>query len=168
MTSRWTGALAMIAAYLLSSIAVADDFKPASGVYGALLLAVDPASGTISGYIRADWIGNGTAAAPQFTCDIALAGAPGEQKIIAWSPGGAITVGATKIGGVISFRADILTLTLQSRPSGCQYLMGEDASFDQELTARHDWRAVRSRIRRRRAHNAGLDEDQRFLPRRPA
>jgi hypothetical protein len=51
--------------------------------------------------------------------------------------------GATKIGGVISFRANSLTLTLQSRPGGCQYLMGEDASFDQELSARHDWRAVR-------------------------
>ena len=71
--------------------------KPATLISGALLLAVDPASGTISGYLRADWIGNGTAAAPQFTCDIALAGAPGKQKIIAWSPGGAIAVGATKM-----------------------------------------------------------------------
>jgi len=107
------------------------------------LLAVDPASGAISGYIHANWIGNGTAAAPQFTCDIAFAAAGGEQKIIAWSPGGAITAGAAKIGGVIGFKADGLTLTLRSRPSGCQYLVGDDASFDQDLSARHDWRAVR-------------------------
>jgi hypothetical protein len=77
-----------------------------------------------AGYIRADWIGNGTAAGPQFTCEFAFAGEAGEQKIVAWWPGGGpIADGATKIGGVISFKADGLTLILRDRPGGCQYLM---------------------------------------------
>jgi len=42
-------------------------------------------------------------------------------------------------------------VTLQKRPGGCQYLMVDDASFDQDLSARHDWRAVRV-IRSTRAY----------------
>ena len=151
-TLTWTGALATIAICLLSSLAAADEVKPVSGAYDALLLAVDPASGAISGYVRADTIGTGTGAAPQFTCRFAFAGTAGEQKIVAWWPGGdQIVDGATKIGGVISFKADSLTVTLQDRPGGCQYLMGEDNRFEQDLSARHDWRAVRV-IRSARAY----------------
>ena len=144
MPSTRTGALAMIASSLLSSFAAASDLKPASGVYDAVLLAVDPASGAISGYVRADFVGAGTAAAPQFACRFAFAGAVGRPKIVAWWPGGGpIAEGATTIGGAISFSADGLTMTLQSQPGGCQYLMGADNSLEQDLSARHDWRAVR-------------------------
>jgi hypothetical protein len=82
-------------------------FKNGFGVCDGLVLAVDPASGAVSSYIRPDWIGNGIAAAPQFTCEFAFAGEAGEQKNVAWWPGGGpIADGATKIGGVISFKAD--------------------------------------------------------------
>jgi hypothetical protein len=80
MTSRRTGALAAITVFLLSPVALAKDFKPASGVYDGLVLAVDPASGVVSGYIRADWIGNGTAAVPQFTSEFAFAGEGGRAQ----------------------------------------------------------------------------------------
>jgi hypothetical protein len=43
--------------YILPPIAIADDFKPTSGVSDAVLLAVDPASGAMSGHIHANWIG---------------------------------------------------------------------------------------------------------------
>jgi hypothetical protein len=143
MKSNRTGALAVAAFFLISPFARGDDFKPASGLYDALLVAVDPATGAISGYIRADWVGSGTASAPQFTCDIAFSGAGGGGKIVAWTPGSAQADGAATIGGSIGFKPDRLTLTLQRRPDGCQYLMGDDAGLDQGLSARHDWRAVR-------------------------
>jgi hypothetical protein len=82
MTSRRTGALAAITVFLLSPVALAKDFKPASGVYDGVVLAVDPASGAVS------WIGNGTAAVPQFTSEFAFAGEGGRHKIVAWWPGG--------------------------------------------------------------------------------
>ena len=56
MKSNRTGALAMIAVFLLSPFAIADDSKPVSGLYDSLLFAVDPTTGAISGYIRADWV----------------------------------------------------------------------------------------------------------------
>jgi hypothetical protein len=124
MTSRRTGALAAITVFLLSPVALAKGFKPASGVYDGLVLAVDPASGAVSGNIRADWIGNGTAAVPQFTSEFAFAGEGGRaqnRRLVARR--GPTTDGATKIGGVISFKADGLTLILRDRPGGCQYLM---------------------------------------------
>ncbi len=144
MTSRRTGALTgsrFSCSRPLHSPRISSRLRAFTMVSCAL---VDPASGAVSRCIRADRIGNGTAAAPQFACEFAFAGEAGEQTIVAWWPGGGpIADGATKIGGVISFKADGLTLTLQGRPGGCQYLMGDDASIDQDLTARHDWRAVR-------------------------
>jgi hypothetical protein len=73
MTSRRTGALA-------APGALAKDFKPASGVYDGLVLAVDSASGAVSGYIRADWTCNGTAAVQQFTSEFAFAGEGGPAE----------------------------------------------------------------------------------------
>jgi hypothetical protein len=159
MASKRTGsaALALVALVALASVAAAGEVRPASGVYDPVLVGVDLASGVVSGYVRADFPGAGTAAAPQFACRFAFAGVPG--KIVAWEPaGGPIAGDAATVDGAIGFAAASLTLKLQSRPGGCQYLMADDAKIDEDLSARRNWVAVRVVDGQRAYFHDGPDE----------
>ncbi len=127
------------------SRATADQSAPASGVYDSLLLGLDPTDGTLSGVVQADWVGNGTEKAPQFSCRFALGGkasAPGQYAISAWLPGDRIAPDRSTLKGALAVKKGSVTVTLEQQPGGCQYLMA-DSSFNADLVAKHAWRAVR-------------------------
>jgi hypothetical protein len=140
-------AVALIAAIGLACPvwrATADEGAPASGEYESLLLALDPADGTLTGAEQADWVGNGTEKAPQFSCRFALRGAataPGQYTISAWLPGDRIAEDRLALKGALAVKKGSVTVTLEQQPGGCQYLM-IDSSFDADLVAKRAWRAV--------------------------
>jgi hypothetical protein len=140
-------AFALIAAIALASPvlpAAADERASGSGVYDSLLLALDPSDGTLTAAVQADWVGNGTEKAPQFSCHFALRGAatePGQYSISAWLPGDRIAEDRLALKGALAVKNGSVTVTLERQPGGCQYLMS-DSSFDADLVATHPWRAV--------------------------
>lgn len=108
--------LAMLA--LLSGPVGASD-PPASGRYGSLTLAVTGSE--VSGVFSEGRAGNGTEAAPQFSCIFLLRGRleDGRWRVETWYPGEAA------IAGDLSFENGQASLTLRENHGGCPMTAGD-------------------------------------------
>ncbi len=104
---------------------------PMSGVYGGLVLAVNGAH--ISGAFSEQRRGNGSDAAPQFSCEFLFHGRiyPGTstaQLITASEDGN------QAISGRIAFGLDAIKLGLNSEPDGCGMTSGDMVASPYEAT----------------------------------
>jgi hypothetical protein len=117
---------------LLASPAVAA--PSLSGQYGPLLLSVQGAA--VTGAFSETRVGNGTDAAPQFSCIFQLSGTlkGGKAHVVTWYPGQA------PIAGELSLGSDGVSLTLKEDQPGCG--MTEASMVDQP------WQSGQDRPRR--------------------
>jgi hypothetical protein len=119
--------LAFAAALLPLSAAAAPSL---SGQYGPLLIAVQGAA--ITGAFSETRVGNGTDAAPQFSCIFQLSGTlkGGKAQVVTWYPGQA------PIAGQLSLSSDGVSLTLKEDQPGCG--MTEASMVDQPWQSGQD------------------------------
>jgi hypothetical protein len=101
-----------------------------SGQYGALLIAVQ--GNTVTGAFSETRVGNGTDAAPQFSCIFQLSGTlkGGKAQVVTWYPGQA------PIAGQLSLGSDGVSLTLKEDQPGCG--MTEASMVDQPWQSGQD------------------------------
>ncbi|HEY3887153.1 MAG TPA: hypothetical protein VGL73_01175 [Caulobacteraceae bacterium] len=101
-----------------------------SGQYGPLLIAVT--GGTVTGAFSETRIGNGTDAAPQFSCAFLLSGSlkAGKASVVTWYPGQA------PIAGQLSLSADGVSLKLKDDQPGCA--MTDASMVDQAWESAQD------------------------------
>ena len=119
--------LAIVAALLPLPAAAAPSL---SGQYGPLLIAV--VGDTVTGAFSETRVGNGTDAAPQFSCAFQLSGTlkAGKAQVVTWSPGEA------PIAGQLSLSSDGISLQLKDDQPGCA--MTEASMVDQAWTTTQD------------------------------
>ncbi len=110
------GAVALLLA-ALAAPALAQ--APASGQYEGLLLAVSP-DGTVRGAFSEQRVGNGSDAAPQFSCRFLLRGrlSDGRGVVETWFPG------QKPIPGNLSFEGGGASLMLREDQDGCAMTAG--------------------------------------------
>jgi hypothetical protein len=101
-----------------------------SGQYGPLLVAVQ--GDAVTGAFSETRVGNGTDAAPQFSCAFQLSGTlkGGQAQIVTWTPGEA------PIMGQLSLSADGVSLKLKDDQPGCA--MTEASMVDQAWESAQD------------------------------
>lgn len=135
---------------------VAAAAAPASGEYGRFKLAF--AGGRVTGAFSEQRMGNGTEAAPQFSCAFAIAGAwrggDGAAAVLTWWPGD--DPADQRIPGRLTVRGRTATLKLAENPGGCA-MTGEELQRDgvsEDLAARRAWVEVREVGSRRAAFRA--------------
>ncbi len=144
---------------LLLSLALAAaahvSAPPASGEYGQLKLAF--ADGRVTGAFNETRQGNGTEAAPQFSCAFSLTGAwrggDGSAAVLTWWPGD--NPADERIPGRLTVRGGEAELKLADDPGGCS-MTGEQfkaEGYSERLTAARPWSEVRE-VKRARAHLA--------------
>jgi len=101
-----------------------------SGQYGPLLIAVQ--GNAVTGAFSETRVGNGTDAAPQFSCAFQLSGTlkGGAAQIVTWYPGQA------PIAGQLGLTSDGVSLTLKEDQPGCA--MTEASMVDQPWQSTQD------------------------------
>ncbi len=101
-----------------------------SGQYGPLLIAV--VGDNVTGAFSETRVGNGTDAAPQFSCAFQLSGTlkAGKAQVATWTPG------ATPTTGELSLSSDGVSLRLKADQPGCA--MTEASMVDQAWTTTRD------------------------------
>jgi len=119
--------LAVAAAFLPLQAAAAPSL---SGQYGPLLIAVQ--GDTVTGAFSETRVGNGTDAAPQFSCAFQLSGTlkGGKAQVTTWYPGQAPIAGQLSLGG------EGVSLTLKEDQPGCA--MTEASMVDQPWQSAQD------------------------------
>jgi hypothetical protein len=120
--------LALAAAF--APLQAASAAPSLSGQYGPMLVAV--VGDSITGAFSETRVGNGTDAAPQFSCFFQLSGTlkAGKAQVVAWTPGEAPTAGQ------LSLSSDGLSLQLKEDQPGCG--MTEANMVDQAWTSMQD------------------------------
>lgn len=135
----------LLAAVSFAAPAAAADL---SGIYGPLTLGLD--GDRVTGIFDEARVGNGTEAAPQFTCRFLLAGKLREGRVAlrAWHPGG-----SEVIEGLLALDEDGATLRLEESPPGCAMTSGLTAGeeFRMPRDETGAWTAVRM-VRAKRAY----------------
>jgi hypothetical protein len=101
-----------------------------SGQYGPLLIAVQ--GDAVTGAFSETRIGNGTEAAPQFSCAFQLTGTlkGGAAQVVTWTPGEA------PIAGLLSLSSDGVSLKLKDDQPGCA--MTDSSMVDQAWQSTQD------------------------------
>ncbi len=122
----------------------AVDAKGSSGEFGELLLGVDQASETVTGFFNS---GTGDAeTGPAFTCTFYLKGsfAGDNYRIRTWYPGSADVISG-KLGFFSSGQRVSVVIKLEQPPPGCANvipLTGDNAA-EHWLVKKGDWTSVR-------------------------
>ncbi len=121
-------ALAFAAA--LAPLQAASAAPSLSGQYGPLLIVV--AGDTVTGAFAETRIGNGSDAAPQFSCAFLLSGSlkAGKAQVVTWYPG------QPAIAGQLSLSSDGVSLKLKDDQPGCA--MTEARMVDQPWETTRD------------------------------
>ena len=122
-------ALLAVAAALLP-LQAASAAPSLSGQYGPLLIAVQ--GDVVTGAFSETRVGNGTDAAPQFSCAFQLTGTLNGEKapVVTWYPGQA------PIAGQLSLTSDGVSLKLKADQDGCA--MTEASMVDQAWQSARD------------------------------
>lgn len=124
------------------------------GDYGDTVVAVDPASGVLTGYHESFRIGRGNAEAPQFGCSFFFVGAPlpvapprghAEEEIFrieASSDAEALALGESEASGELDFLDGEIAFVFDGHgPPGCLNVQGAGGFFA-ALRRPEEWRRV--------------------------